>query len=548
MASTFIFNNKQISLPGAYSTIVSGETNPARNLDYGKVLVIDTGVFSAGFGGGGGINGENTNGQNSIYTFDNLADFRGFMKGGLWWRVAEALFTPDPSNPSAVGISEIEFVRAATTTGAKITFTTTAGGTFVVKTLDEGLVANGTMLDSPEILTKGYGMKIIPGVDDPAKWILQFWRGTYTGTYTDGLPFGDLTAANATPELVLESPEFNNIKELIDWANTDSNFSLLFVLDPSSTVTGEGTVDQADVTTAMDSKEYILATGATETFSATDLTDVLEQIVGLDYSNVIMDQVGANANSASVKAYISHMNANAKFPHSLYVAGYDQAADFAKEIVLAQGFDSPRVQLVHGGVGLVSAFDAQKIRWWPALYNACAIIGRVSGKPPYVPVTFKSIGVDRVKHILTDSEKKKALKYGILVTVMNDYTGNFEVLQGVNTLQDNANLFNAKGQSYSIQFMRIVDQINKELIVNATIDLLGQENGVNANTLSAGAVKDWTVAYLQSRVATSSQDNLLLSFRDVVTVRKEDAYFTTYKIVVNNEITKLFFTGYLIRG
>jgi len=39
-----------------------------------------------------------------------------------------------------------------------------------------------------------------------------------------------------------------------------------------------------------------------------------------------------------------------------------------------------------------------------------------------------------------------------------------------------------------------------------------------------------------------------LSFKDVVTTRKEDAYFTTYKIVVNNEITKLFFTGYLIRG
>lgn len=174
--------------------------------------------------------------------------------------------------------------------------------------------------------------------------------------------------------------------------------------------------------------------------------------------------------------------------------------------------------------------------------------GRISGKPPYVPPTFKSIGVDRLQHALTESEKKKALKYGILTTVLNDYTGKFNILQGVNTLQDNANLFNAKGQSYSIQFMRIVAQINKELIVNATLDLLGQENGVNANTLTAGAVKDWTVAYLQSRTATDAQDNLILSFKDVVTTRKEDAYFTTYKIVVNNEITKLFFTGYLIRG
>lgn len=547
MASTFIFGNRQISLPGVYSTIVSGESNPARNLDYGKVLIIDTGTYSAGFGGGAGINGENTQGQNAIYTFDNISDFRAFMKGGLWWRVAEALFAPDPSNPDAVGVSELEFVRAATTTGATISFATAAGGTFAVKTLDEGLAANGVLLND-ELLTTGYGAAIIAGREDNTKWIMQFWRGTYTGTYTDGLPYGDITQENADPELVLESPEFGNMQELVDWATNDSNFALAFVLDPTTKVEGDGTIAEADITTAMGGKPYILATGGTESFDANDFNAVLDQIVGLDYSNVILDQVGDDAYSATTRAYLTHMNGDAKFQHFLYVAGYDKAADFSKEIELAQKFDSCFVQLVHGGAGIVSAFDAQKIRWWGVMYNLCAIVGRISGKPPYIPPTFKTIGVDRIQHILTESEKKKALKYGILVTTLNDYTGKFNILQGVNTLQDNANLFNAKGQSYSIQFMRVVAQINKELIVNATLDLLGQENGVNANTLTAGAVKDWTVAYLQARTATESQDNLILSFKDVVTTRKEDAYFTTYKIVVNNEITKLFFTGYLIRG
>lgn len=547
MASTFIFNGRQISLPGVYSTIVSGEMNPARNLDYGKVLIIDTGKYSAGFGGGAGINGENAQGQNAIYTFDNIADFRAFMKGGLWWRVAEALFAPDPSNPDAVGISELEFVRAATTTGAKMTFATAKGGTFAVKTLDEGLVANGSLLND-ELLTKGYGMNFIAGREDATKRILQFWRGTYTGTYSDGLPYGDITQENSDPELVLESPEFSTMQELVDWAQNDSNFALAFVLDSTTNVEGNGEITEGDITTALDGKPYILAAGGTESFDMDDFNAVLDQIVGLDYSNVILDQVGGNAYSATTKAYLTHMNGAAKFQHFLYVAGYDKGADFSKEIDLAKKFDSSFVQLVHGGAGVVSAFDAQKIRWWGVMYNLCAIVGRISGKPPYVPPTFKSIGVDRLQHALNESEKKNALKYGILTTVLNDYTGKFNILQGVNTLQDNANLFNAKGQSYSIQFMRIVAQINKELIVNATLDLLGQENGVNANTLTAGAVKDWTVAYLQSRTATDAQDNLILSFKDVVTTRKEDAYFTTYKIVVNNEITKLFFTGYLIRG
>lgn len=543
MASTVIFSNRQITLPGAYSTIVSGENNPARNLDYGKVLIIDTGVFGTGFGGGAGINGTISQGQDAIYTFDNISDFRSFVKGGMYWKIAEALFTPDPSNPAAVGVSEILFVRAAKTTPAKLTFTSTDGGTFAVQTLDEGTVANGVLTGTN--LSTGYGFMITPGVEDTSKWIMSFYVGSYTGTASDGLPYGEISAAAAEPRLVVQSPEFDNIKTLIKWAQTDSTFAQAFQLDSTSEAKGEGTVSESDVTDLLN--VYTPAAGGTETYNQTNFEAVLDQIVGLNYSFVFMDQFGDNANSALTKAYITHMNNAAKFPHFLFVGGYNVAADYSKSIELAQGFDSSYIQVTHGEVGLASDIAPQKYRWWTVMYNLCAQLGRTAGKEPMIPVTNKSIGVDRVRHILTESEQKKALKYGLLVTVKNDYLGKFVVLQGVNTLQDNANLFNAKGQSYSIQFMRIVAQINTELVVNAEIDLLGQENGVNVNTLSAGTVKDWTVAYLQSRTATNETDNLLLAFQDVVVTRKEDAWFVTYKIRVNNEITKLFFTGFLIR-
>lgn len=543
MASTVIFSNRQITLPGAYSTIVSGENNPARNLDYGKVLIIDTGVFGTGFGGGAGINGTISQGQDAIYTFDNISDFRSFVKGGMYWKIAEALFTPDPSNPAAVGVSEILFVRAAKTTPAKLTFTSTNGGTFAVQTLDEGTVANGILTGTD--LSTGYGFMITPGVEDTSKWIMSFYVGSYTGTASDGLPYGEISAAAAEPRLVVQSPEFDNIKTLIEWAQTDSTFAQAFQLDSTSEAKGEGTVSESDVTDLLN--VYTPAVGGTETYNQTNFEAVLDQIVGLNYSFVFMDQFGDNANSALTKAYITHMNNAAKFPHFLFVGGYNVAADYSKSIELAQGFDSSYIQVTHGEVGLASDIAPQKYRWWTVMYNLCAQLGRTAGKEPMIPVTNKSIGVDRVRHILTESEQKKALKYGLLVTVKNDYLGKFVVLQGVNTLQDNANLFNAKGQSYSIQFMRIVAQINTELVVNAEIDLLGQENGMNVNTLSAGTIKDWTVAYLQSRTATNETDNLLLAFQDVVVTRKEDAWFTTYKIRVNNEITKLFFTGFLIR-
>lgn len=546
MATSFYFNNRQRMLPGVYSTITTNETTPPRNLDYGTCLIIDTGELGANFGGGSGIDGEKYQGQDSIYSFDTLADFRDFVKGGMYWKIAEALFNPDPNNPAAVGISKLLFVRAAKTTSASLSFTTTAGGTFKLKTLDEGLAANGKLTKGGN-LSQGYGYKIVTGEEDPSAWIMKFYRGTFTGLAEDGFPYNEISEEQSDPELILQSPEFKKIQTLIDWTKTDPNFSLIFDLDSTSTA-GEGdAVVQDDIDTAMNEKNYVVAEGGIEEYNETYLNNVLEAIVGLDYSFVFLDQFGENANSTMTKAYITHMTQNAKYDHFLFVGGYDSKAQFKDSCTLAQGFNNDHIQLVHGGAGVVSGIPGKSIRWWGVMYNMCAILGRTAGKAPYIPVTNKTIGIDKLQHTLSDPEKEKALTYGVLVTVYNDYTKNFVVLQGINTLQDNTSLFNSKAQSFSIQFMRIVAQINKELVVNASIDLLGQENGVNVNTLSAGAVKDWTVAYLQSRTATAESDNMLLSFKDVNVTRKEDAWFVTYKIQVNNEITKLFFTGFLIR-
>ena len=63
MATSVYFNGKLRTLPGVYSTITSGESSASRNLDYGTVLLIDTGVYGAGFGGGSGVNGTDKQGK-----------------------------------------------------------------------------------------------------------------------------------------------------------------------------------------------------------------------------------------------------------------------------------------------------------------------------------------------------------------------------------------------------------------------------------------------------------------------------------------------------
>lgn len=540
--SSFIFSGRRVVLPGAYSVIKSGETNPPRNLDYGKVLIIDTGVLGAKYGGGAGISGQLAEGENSVYSFQSLEDFRSYMKGGLFWRIAEALFAPDPANQDAVGISQLYFCRACTTTSASMEVTSAAGGNFKFFTRDEGLWANGTVTDTQ--LVTGYAFQIIPGVIDSTKWILQIFRGTFTGYASDGLPFGDETAEQSTPQLMSVSPEFNNIATLINWGKNDASFNNYFSMDPSSAVKGTGEVSQEDVT-ALDG--WNAASGGTETYSPTDIDSVLSAVTGLDYNIIFTDQYAANAAGTTYKKIITHLNQVSKFDHFLYIGGYNDKATFSQSVALAQGFDSSKVVLIHGDSGVNTEFSPVGYRWWTVMYTLAAVVGRISGKPPYIPGTNKTIGIDRLKHVLSDIEKEQAIQSGVLVISRNTYINKFVILEGINTLQDNANLFNAKGQSPYIQFMRIVFQINRELVVNAEIDLLGQENGVNVNTLSAGTVKNWTVAYLQSRVATDTEDNMLLAFQDVNVERKEDAWFVTYKIRLNSEINKLFFTGFLIR-
>lgn len=552
MATSVYFNGKLRKLPGVYSTITSGDNTATRNLDYGTVLLIDTGNYGAKFGGGSGINGANASGKDAVYEFLDLASFRDFVKGGMFWKAAEALFTPDPYGTGVTGISKLLFVRACTTTPASMTFTATGGGsnggTITIKTIDEGLVANGELENKN--LKYGYAYTIETGVEDKSAFIMKFWRGTYSGEYTDPvtnvkLSYNELTVAQSTPELLCQSSEFKNISDLIAWCNEDENFGSRFILDESSEPTGDGLVDSADVSGKTD---YQVFSGATESYNTTDLDSVLSAIADVEYNIVFTDQIGANANGQMNKKVISHRNNDAKFDKFVYVGAYDSKADFSESLSVAAELNSPWVVCVHGGIGTASELVATKTRWWGVFYNLCQIIGRVSGKPPYIPLTNKTIGGDKLQHIPDEKEREKAIDGGLVVVYPNPYLKRFVVLQGVTTLQDNKLLFNSKGESFSIQFMRIIAQLNRECVVNAELDLLSDENGVNMNTLSKGALETWTINFLQSRVATENQDNLILSFKDVVATKVEDYYNVTYKVVVNNEVTKVFFTGFLLRN
>lgn len=547
MATEFIFDNKRVKLPGAYSTIVSGEKNAPLALDYGKVLVIDTGGLGATWGGGAGIDGELASGQDAIYSFDNVADYREFLKGGMLWKIADGLFRPD-IEAAALGVSTVLHAKAATTVAATMTFTATGGGsnggTFKLKCRDEGVIGNGILTSTH--LDKGYAYTITTGVIDNTKWIFKIWQGAWKGDHTDNIAYDEVAKSAAQAILVAQSPEFNNIAELISWGQTDRSLNTRFALDPTSAVAGTGVVIAGDITGITG---YVVAAGGTETYSTENLTKLLTAVAEENYSFILVDKYGITGyDSTEIGLVKAHILNESKFKRFLFVGGGYDADEFSgadSSLVMGSYFNSPYVVVVHGGAGEASKVTGDGFRYWPSFYTTAKVLGRIAGKEPQIPITEKTIGVDKLVHNLSKIEKERALDAGILCLYNKKSIGKFAVLQGVNTLQDNKVLFTNQGKSHSIQFMRIVEQINNELVVNAEIDLLSDENGVNVNTLSPGILKNWTETYLTSRVATELSDNLLLSFRNVTVQRQGDAYFVAYGIVVNNEVNKIFFTGYL---
>lgn len=237
MATPITVKGKQQTRPGVYTEIKSGIQNPALAFPYGNIVIIDTGLAND-FAAGSGINGSLSQGQNSIFEFDNIIDFRNFVKGGYLWLLAEPLFKPDGNRSD--GVSKIYYIKAATTQHAEIPFNV-ANGNFTFQTLDEGTGANGVLTVGN--LSKGYGVKLIRGVQDTSKFVVQFYVGTFKGldAMNSNVPYDGVPAAISVPRLVCQSVEVSGVAELLQWCSTSNDFITNFKVKAGSISTPSAT-------------------------------------------------------------------------------------------------------------------------------------------------------------------------------------------------------------------------------------------------------------------------------------------------------------------
>jgi hypothetical protein len=142
MPTVVNFKGKKVIEPGVYAQIKSGIPAKSNNFSFGNLAIIDTGKGKQ-WGGGSGINGKFANGINSFYSFSDVDDFKSFVKGGLFYDLADYIFNP---LNGASGPETVQLIRACNTTPAEIIYNFTSGsngGTVKFLCKNEGEIGNG---------------------------------------------------------------------------------------------------------------------------------------------------------------------------------------------------------------------------------------------------------------------------------------------------------------------------------------------------------------------------------------------------------------------
>ena len=537
MATSVIINGKVVKRPGVYATTKSGIKYPPQNQTYGNICIIDTGL-GKGFAGGAGVEGSLSQGSNSVYELQTLQQYREFMKGGPLQDLGENLFRPYKA--SIPGVAKVFFVKAAETNHGEITLQFT-NGNVVFQTLDEGEGVNGVVESGA--LISGYGCKLVKSTVDSTKFIVQFYHGNFAGIdEKNNVPYL-ATKANSYGEIFLTTPQLKSVQDLIDWCMTSNEFKKVFKLKAGATATGD--IVDADVTST---PGYRLATGGTENYTNTAFDKALKAVKDVDHTFFLALDHGNKATSLNNEKIVDFIANESKYEKFLVVAGgYDKSeflgASNTSEAT-AKYFNNDKVIVVHGGYeknsrnGIVAKSQ---------LHKAAMVLGRLCGLTPQTPITFKGLNIDAEIHKLEDGEKEAALDFGILTTHYDHELDYHVVQQGINSLQKNSYLVNEDGTSHDIAVRRITAQLNKEIIIAAKKTFFGKDtSGPNRNTVTEEDISAWLQGFLQTKVASSLEDNLIIRFGDISVTVESDNYFVNYSFVPNYPISKLIFTGTLL--
>lgn len=532
MAISVPFNGKQIKLPGVYAAVQSGIKRDIPLSTYSNVLLIDAGV-GAGFNSIKGIG--TTGGRECIYTLDQpTANF--YIKGGPIAPVIEKLFTPAIGAP---GIGDLHLIKAATTTAATISNVSLFGGAITIKsitTVEQGEAVNTYPSEGIEENTyevkKGY---LLRSIYDKAinKAYIELLQGSYEGESLSGFIIAQ-DEENSHPTSIYRSKKCSSPKELVDFLQRSLDLKALVVLDGIEAANPTATSFTEDEQV---NKNFAFAGGGDNYM--TSVADILPKTIDTDYSVMLILTKDAESQRNMVLVAKEHLENEAKGIKMLM--SYEE--DKNNAILQAQTYDSSNIIVASSLCKKTSNLSPTGFISQDNMVTAAVCLGRIFGLSPEIAGTFKTLDIDGMEEEPTEKDLEDMLDNGVITPYYDADFGTYVLSQVCNTLQENTELINPDCTTYSVQIMRCLGQVIKNLQQQAKLDFWSGNKGTNKGTLSTAYVKAWTKGLLDKLTVApnKTENNYLLEYEVTKVELKEDSITVYIACRCNSEINKVFF-------
>jgi len=556
------FDNRILVEPQAASKITVGVTPKANPLATGRVIVI----------------GESEGGAPSeIHWFTDKPGAKDVLRGGDALRAMGYIFNPSPQHN---GAPYCGFVRAQTATTAEHDATS---GKIVSK--DYGLWVNsikikiedGTTANSTKIsVAYADDLEVFDNLD-LAMTIQYVGAATLADIeVTAGDHIIGASGATATDEVEfdydLTQSDYNTISKLVaiidalaDWECT------IFGLAPSGTGTLTSiflnTLAAADVKTAAVNLEAypniakhaldslsayvdgtvvvdgtqlttqatwaLLAGGTSPAMDTSAITAALTLIEEANCQVIWIDSETA-ADHALVTA---HCQSNTFFRMGFFGLVTQATAALSVSVTAAAAavMNTAYGALVACGIDDF-ADDGSGAEAIAPKFFAAKCAGLAAGLPVQEPLTLKVFSAQGLQYEFSKAQRETLIRAGAISPKNMESVG-LVITQGVNTLQNNLNLWDVASQSSpEISLMRSAGQFNKELEVAAAREFVGGTVGVGRATI-IGFVEAHCKAKEAEGVLAgddSDPDNPLPAWEPVAATRLDDGWSVKVPIRLNN--------------
>jgi len=511
---------------------------------------------------------------------DRAGDLNNTLRGGEGKRLCNLVFAPSNEFP---GASRIIFVRAQAATRASVVITNSAH-TFTLESYNKGAYLSDS--------TNGLKAAVIFGVGT----ILTF--GTLVGgtgyTTASGLATTGGSGTGCTVNIVAGSGivtgvviasggsnyQVGDVLTVVQAGGSAATFTVVTIdkvrfqlyldsqkiyesQDITNTYTAVKAALEADVRIY---KKYINTItigsgGASEVFAVltptvfsggtktamtqNDLVKALDLLRVLDVDVVYLGNDSVSLGSAH-STVIAHCLTDAETPR-MCVLGGAVGMDKATAVQKAIALNSSKAVYVYPGCYLPSETTGGN-ELLPPYYTAAMVAGLIAGLAPQTPATYKTLAVQGFEINVNDgelvkSEREELITSGVTFCRYVDGVG-FVINKAVTTTLANTQMINSpSGTSREVSIERIKNILNKELEIGSKKLFMGG----NVHTVSQQDVVNYTRNYLQTKCATTTQDNVIIKFEGISAKLVDDAWEIDYGFYPNTPINHVFFTGAILR-